>query len=224
MINFVSVEILKKINLVETVAGLGRHTGKIDLGNLDFNQKELQILTRLSPRKQVEWVSSRELLHQIADISPRPLCLYDAYGKPYLEGIDKHISISHSDRWCAAMSSPSPCGVDVQVYTDTVRRIANRFLTKEDLKMIGLMKGAENKDDKLSFLHLFWGAKECLYKAYGKRKLGFREHLFITNIDLEKGTATGEIIFEDIHLFYDITFQLLPEVAWVYCTGRTVSC
>lgn len=214
------MDILKKITFGDTVVGLGQHNGKADQGSLALSEDELNILKALSPRKQVEWVSSRELLHQLSMISPRPLCLYDDFGKPYLAGSGKHISISHSERWCAAMVSGKPCGVDVQVYTDTVMRIADRFLTADDLRKLDALKQAHDIVDTLPFLHLYWGGKECLYKAYGKRKLGFREHLFISDIDLEAKTASGEIIYEQVHLWYDIKFELLPEVAWVYCTAR----
>ena len=222
MLNFTAVDMLKKITFGNTVVGLGQHNGKADLGKLELSEDELKILTALSPRKQVEWVSSRELLHQISRISPRPLCLYDDFGKPYLAGSDKHISISHSERWCAAMVSDTPCGVDVQVYTATVRRIADRFLTADDLKKLNALRQANDMQDVLPLLHLYWGGKECLYKAYGKRKLGFREHLFISDIDFKSKTALGKIIFEHVHLSYDIKFELLPEVAWVYCTARDI--
>ncbi len=109
------------------------------------------------------------------------------------------------------MISERPCGVDVQVYSDTARRIGDRFLTPSDLDIV------LRSSNPLHYYHLFWGAKECIYKAYGKRKLGFREHIFISEIDPRQGTALGEIKYEGIHLYYDIYFKLLPEVTWVFC-------
>jgi phosphopantetheinyl transferase (holo-ACP synthase) len=99
----------------------------------------------------------------------------------------------------------------VQVYSSTVERIALRFLTPEDLVEVN---GSANP---LHLLHILWGAKECMYKAYGKRKIGFREHLFISGMDLHDGKAVGEIRYEGLHLWYDIYFRLLPDVVWVYC-------
>ncbi len=214
MISFVPVKILEKIIYQKSVVAIGQHGGKVDLERRNFNEEEFTILKSLSPRKQSEWVASRDLLYLIADRPDRPQCLYDPLGKPYLLGVDKHISISHSALWCGAMISDFPCGVDVQIYSDTVRRIADRFLTPDDVLFI------QNAEDDLPYLHMLWGAKECLYKAYGKRKLGFREHLFISEINLENQSALGEIIFEDIHLTYDIKFKLLPDVVWVYCLER----
>jgi phosphopantetheinyl transferase len=150
----------------------------------------------------------------IAGLPERVQCLYDDFGKPFLKDIDKHVSVSHSELWCAAMVSDTPCGVDIQVYSETVQRIADRFLTPEDLVIIQKFRNT------LPYYHLFWGAKECIYKAYGKRKLGFREHIFITSINPEQGVGLGEIRYVDIHLSYDIYFRMLPEVAWVFCVQR----
>ncbi len=208
------MDVIEKIPFNHAIVALGYHEGKAALADRNFSKEESAILAGLSPRKQSEWIASRDLLHSLMDLPERVQCLYDELGKPYLVGIDKHISISHSQRWCAAMISDQPCGVDVQVYTDTVRRIGDRFLTPDD------MLAVDHADEALPYLHLLWGAKECLYKAYGKRKLGFREHIFISAINLENQEAKGEIIYEDIHLFYDIKFKLLPAVAWVYCTER----
>lgn len=211
MLRFVRMEILDKIIIGTTTVALGRHSGRFEMDEKDLHADEIAIIRELSPRKRSEWLASRELLYRIAGLPERVQCLYDDLGKPYLKGVDKHISVSHSELWCAAMISDHPCGVDVQVYSDTARRIADRFLSPDDLAIV------ISSHNPLHYYHLYWGAKECLYKAYGKRKLGFREHIFISNIDTEKGTGLGEIRYEGIHLQYDIYFTLLPEVAWVYC-------
>jgi 4'-phosphopantetheinyl transferase len=185
------MKILEKIIVGESVVAIGQHEGKIDLSQRNYSAEEFALLQGLSPRKQSEWVASRDLLYAIGNFIERPQCLYDDLGKPYLLDVDKHISISHSDLWCAAMISDQSCGVDVQVYSDTVRRIANRFLTPDDILAV------QNSEEDLLNLHLQWGAKECLYKAYGKRKLGFRENLFISEISFDEEKALGEIILED---------------------------
>ena len=214
MLRFVFVKILEKLTFKGSTVAIGQHAGKIDLESRTLSKQEIEILRSLSPRKQAEWITSRDLLFSISDFATRPRCLYDELGKPYLEGVDKHISISHSYQWCAAMIGDQPCGVDVQVFSDTVRRIADRFLTPDDLLFV------KHSGEALPYLHLLWGAKECLYKAYGKRKLGFREHIFISQINMKTGKAIGEIKYEDIHLFYDIKFKFFEDVAWVYCVER----
>lgn len=211
MISFVEMDILDKITIGSTIVAIGHHTGTHEMDDRDLHDEEIAIIRDLSPRKRSEWMASRELLYTIAGLPERVQCLYDDFGKPYLKGIDKHISVSHSELWCAAMISDRPCGVDVQVYSDTARRIGDRFLTPSDLELV------LQTSNPLHYYHLFWGAKECIYKAYGKRKLGFREHIFISEINRERSTALGEIRYEGIHLYYDIYFKFLPEVAWVFC-------
>ena len=216
MISFVEMDILDKITIGSTIVAIGHHTGTHEMDGRDLHDEEIAIIRDLSPRKRSEWMASRELLYTIAGLPERVQCLYDDFGKPYLKGIDKHISVSHSELWCAAMISDKPCGVDVQVYSDTARRIGDRFLTPSDLELV------LQSSNPLQYYHLFWGAKECIYKAYGKRKLGFREHIFITQINQEQSTALGEISYEGIHLYYDIYFKFLPEVAWVFCVEKDV--
>lgn len=214
MLNFAALDILHKISFDATVVAAGHHPGHDIIREEDWREDERVILRDLSPRKRSEWLASRDLLFSIAGLPERVECLYDDFGKPYLKGIDKHISVSHSDLWCAAMISQVPCGIDIQLYSDTVRRISNRFLSSSD------MEDAERHPRNHAFLHILWGAKECIYKAYGKKKLGFREHIFISGIDWEAQNGFGEILYEGIHLQYDIQFRLLPEAAWVFCTQR----
>ena len=208
------MDILYQINLENSIVAVGHHQGyDLDPTKMLF-EKEMIILQQLSPRKRSEWLASRELLFTIASLPERVECLYDDFGKPYLKGIDKHISVSHSGLWCAAMVSDRSCGVDIQMYTDTVKRISNRFLSEDELNEI------QKKRNKIHFLHVYWGAKECMYKAYGKRKLEFRSHIFLRSVDIESGMALGEIRYEGIHLSYDIHFRILPEAAWVFCLQR----
>lgn len=214
MCSFATVDILHKINLRHGVVAAGHHRGVYELKEYPLSREELDVLNTLSPRKQSEWMASRELLFQIAGLPERTACLYDDFGKPYLRDSKRFISISHSELWCAAMISDVACGVDIQVYNDTVSRIAPRFLSAEEQEM------AAGFRQPVSGLHVLWGAKECLYKAYGKRKLGFREHIFIRHLDFISGKGKGEIAYEGLHLPYEIEFRLLPECAWVFGLQR----
>lgn len=208
------MDILHQITIGNTTVAVGRHQGmEIDPMQRASDQ-ENSILSQLSPRKRTEWLASRELLFRIANLPERVECLYDHFGKPYLKGIPKNISVSHSETWCSAMISDQSCGVDIQVYSDTVQRISNRFLSASEWPVI------ENQQHVLPYLHLYWGAKECMYKAYGRRKLEFRSHLHVHTLDKECCKAIGEINYENIHLTYDIHYRFLPEASWVFCLQR----
>ncbi len=195
-------------------AAVGHHMGVQEYLTDHLTPEEKEILEPLSPRKRREWLASRELLYQIWGLPERPGCVYDDFGKPVLRGSTQHISISHSERWCAAMISDQPCGIDIQVYSATIRRIATRFLSADELAV------AQQSTNPLHSLHVLWGAKESIYKAFGKRKLGFREHIFIHELHPGTLTAKGEIHLEGLPLQYDIEYRMLPEVAWVFCRLR----
>ncbi len=211
------MDIMHQIILKDTTAAVGHHRGfEMDKDKMIF-EEENKILSQLSPRKRSEWLASRELLFRIAGLPERGESLYDDFGKPYLKGSDNHISVSHSSTWCAAMISERPCGVDIQVYSNTVERISGKFLSKNEFHQTVQLP------NRLHQLHLLWGAKECMYKAYGKKKLEFREHIFITSIDILNCTGIGEIRYEDIHLLYEIHFRILPESAWVFCIQHAIS-
>jgi len=205
------MEVMHQIILGETRVAVGHHSGVHQYMDEHLTDEEKAIIDPLSPRKRTEWLASRELLFKISNLPQRLGCVYDEFGKPELKGSDKHISISHSELWCAAMISDKTCGVDVQVYSKTVERIASRFLTDKDLA------DAKNTPNPFHHLHVLWGVKECIYKAYGKRKLGFRENIIITNLDHEHDMGRGEINYEGLHLQYDFYYRMLPEVAWVFC-------
>ncbi len=205
------MDVLHQIFLENTTVAVGHHQG-FDLDpNHTLFEGEKEILSQLSPRKRSEWIASRELLYRIAGLPQRIECLYDDFGKPFLKGINKQISVSHSATWCTAMISDRPCGADIQIFSKTVERIAGKFLSEDENNQ------TQQLPNKLHHLHLLWGAKECMYKAYGKRKLEFKQHIFIKSIDVAANRGKGEIIFEDIHLLYEIHFRILPETAWVFC-------
>ena len=205
------MDVMHQIRLSGTTIAVGHHMHVRAYLDEHLTAPERELIAPLSPRKRKEWLASRDLLYQISGNANRLVCVYDDFGKPVLQGSKQHISISHSELWCAAMISDRPCGVDIQAYSKTIERIAGRFLDANEFQQV------TDLTNPLHQLHLLWGAKECLYKAYGKKKLGFRENIHITSINAGTGTATGSVEYDDIHLSYEIHFRMLPEVAWVFC-------
>lgn len=138
---------------------------------LDLHAAERAEIEQLNDRKRLEWLASRYLLHLMSGRLVRGACLKDVHGKPYLQDSDYHISMSHSRDLVSVIASPDPVGVDIQVMVSKIRRIAHKYLTDQELQRI-------DSDHEMDVLHVLWGAKECLYKAYGKRGLDFRQHIW----------------------------------------------
>ena len=97
--------------------------------------------------------------------------IYDAYGKPHLKD-GKFISITHSFQFSAIiLSENSAVGIDIEKQRDKIVKIARKFTPIEEYKTIA------NHDALVSKLTIVWGAKESLYKIYGKKKLLFLHHI-----------------------------------------------
>ena len=96
----------------------------------------------------------------------------DEFGKPFIPDSDYHISISHSHEMAAVLASPISCGVDIQYPVEKIRRLVPKFCSSEELK-------ETTRPDGLQTMHVIWGAKECIYKAYGRKAIDYRKHIAI---------------------------------------------
>ena len=119
-----------------------------------------------------EWLASRYLLHKMSGRAVRGVVFKDRFGKPHLENSAWQISISHTRDRVAVMAHPRRCGVDIQVLVPKIERLAPKFMRPEELASL-------TPTTRLEHLHVYWGAKEALYKAYGRRQLDFRSHIHI---------------------------------------------
>src|SRR5688500_19501873 len=85
------MDIIYQVRSNDTTVAVGHPQGyEIDPQKL-MSEREKEILHQLSPRKQSEWLASRELLYRIADLPERAECVYDDFGKPYLRS-EEHTS------------------------------------------------------------------------------------------------------------------------------------
>lgn len=178
---------------------------------LDLFPAETEEISTLAPRKRLEWLASRNLLHQLSGRHDRGACLKDSYGKPYLEDSEWQISMSHSGDRVAVIAAPRTVGIDIQVIVPKIARIAPKFLTPLELNRIDSAHHTE-------VLHVLWGAKECLYKAYGKRQLDFRGHIFTEPVvyNPEGMHFGGHVDFKDYQRSFDIFAHKIDEYILVY--------
>lgn len=132
-----------------------------------------------------QWLATRLLLSRFfsdAEIT------YDNLGKP---GLDNgwFISISHSEDLVAIiLNKNTHCGIDIERYSSKLEVIKHKFLNESDLKSVTLA----------DHLTLYWGAKEALYKVYGKKQVLFIEHLFIEDFCADRAGFRGRIHSGDL--------------------------
>lgn len=119
--------------------------------------------------RRTQWLASRVLLHQV---HPNERLTYDDHGKPWLSVPDRHISFSHTGKFIALLSSPLPCGIDIETVSPKVERIAAKFLKPAEL--IHAFAGP-NPDT----LYIYWCAKEALYKVYGRKGVSLKDNITV---------------------------------------------
>jgi phosphopantetheinyl transferase (holo-ACP synthase) len=104
-----------------------------------------------------------------------------------------------------------------------MRRIAHKFLNEAEKSF------AESYPDAKYFelLHLFWTAKESLYKAYGLKELDFRKNIFVENIQWNgfNGQGVGRVEKKDFRLKFQLFFSKIEvsegnALIWAVCLGE----
>ena len=172
-------------------------------GGLNLHPVEAAQLSAIShERRRVEWLAGRRLLHHMSGRAVRGACLKDAFGKPYLYESRFHISLSHSGDFAAVIAGPSPVGIDIQRMVPRIGRIADRFITEAESSVILPESATEHQ-------HVYWCAKEALYKAYGRKLLDARRDMHILPKPYREAgdTLTGEVRKGDFAARYTIQYR-----------------
>ncbi|MDZ4682889.1 MAG: 4'-phosphopantetheinyl transferase superfamily protein [Saprospiraceae bacterium] len=186
------------------------------LAGLELTVRETEQLAGIKGRKRVEWLAVRYLTHELSGMASRSPILKDDSGKPYLAHEGLHLSISHSGEIAAAMLAQLPVGIDIQRPVEKIERIAHKFLRPEEAASL-------STTHRLLHLHVYWGAKEVLYKAYGRRELDFRAHIAVKPFHFEPdgGGVTGKVEKEGFVAQYDLRYELVEGYVLVYGVERS---
>ena len=163
----------------------GNHS---ELVNTWLNDKEKHQLDRYSfEKRRTEWFLGRicakqstlDLLERlkIESIDPLEITIHaGSSGRPYLQlpdvkGLDQipDISISHSHDKVIGLAGTCRCGIDIQLLTDTLFKVKDRFCSEPEL---ALLNGTS--EDELIQLGMLWVAKEAIRKSLERtRPAGF---------------------------------------------------
>jgi 4'-phosphopantetheinyl transferase len=128
------------------------------------------------PVRRLEWLAGRWLLHRLTGRKERLALAKNLYSKPFfLTAPQLHCSLSHSQGTVAALLSDQVCGCDIQVLVEKMPRIAPKFMRPDEFEWVDRDEPA----NRYEMIHLFWTAKEAMYKAHGLKELDFRAHLFL---------------------------------------------
>lgn len=128
---------------------------------------DTSLLEGMKSRTRIlEWLSVRLLLYRLLNRNCE--ISYQANGKPRLDGLDTHISISHSkDKIALIINFQKPTGIDIQKISKKLHAIKHKFLHPEEL--------SQQPSLSVEKLCVYWSAKEAIYKVYGHPEIFLRD-------------------------------------------------
>ncbi|MBK8699135.1 MAG: hypothetical protein IPN29_06180 [Saprospiraceae bacterium] len=185
------------------------------LDSLTLFPQEIEEISLLNARKKSEWLCSRYLLHDLSGHNDMLATLKNHYGKPYLPDTQWQISLSHSGPYTAAVLSEHETGIDIQVMLPKIERIKTKFLSARELAQW------ETSGD-LQHLHVYGGAKEYLFKAYGKGHVDFKKDLFVAPFEYASGTCLGTVDKTDYYSEFQIDHQEIRDAMLVFISDQLV--
>jgi len=113
---------------------------------------------------------ARQLIAEWFKIDPFNLRFFaNDHGKPFVEDLPIHFSISHSGKFVFCAVSDLPIGADIEIIRPVDFNIAKRFCTEDELNYI--------QSDPNRFFEL-WTAKEACAKLDGRGLAAINEFSF----------------------------------------------
>jgi 4'-phosphopantetheinyl transferase len=161
--------------------------------------------------KRLEWLAGRVLTQTLVENFGRHYkgMSKDAHGKPFLNGCNFHVSLSHSFPFVAvAMDKENVVGIDLEQPKEKLLRVASRVMSEEEQADAGL---------DVRKHCVYWCAKESLIKIHGKKDLTLAKHLAIEPFELEEeGNLVGRIIVHDRESLVPLYYRVFQSFVVVF--------
>lgn len=203
----------RKIELDDGLIGIWKLDEKPEelLNLIQLSTEELESFRKIKfERRQKEFLVIRIILSQLLNDSTR--IEYLKNGKPILQDRHENISISHSQLFVCVYISGKKVGIDVELSTRPIDRVATRFLHPGELKFIS---GLTNQ--QLAKI-LYWSAKEAIFKCSPESGIQFSEQIRITPFYPDSETHfTGQLFISEKTLNYRLAWEQFENNVLVYC-------
>jgi phosphopantetheinyl transferase len=193
-------------------------TSELKIWKVEEELNELCKNIKLSPSCQERFDNMKSLVHKKAFMSIRHLLSlfgytdfdleYDQNGKPHLKD-GMHVSISHSFHFTAVIVSNRKVGVDVEKQRDKIKYIAPKFTPIEEYESLG-------QEDLIKKLTIVWGAKESIYKLFGKQGLLFLHDIYVYDFDFKASTTYANVNYKGLKKDYLLKFFEIEDFICVY--------
>ncbi len=171
------------------------------------------------PHKRLQHLAGRFLLPNLFhDFQNSEIAIADTR-KPFLPDEQYHFSISHCGDFAAAIvSSDKRVGIDIELVTPRVEKIKYKFLNIQELDFVHSL----HINDQVSLLTVLWGAKEAMFKWWGRGDVDFSKVLLTQPfLFAEKGTIPALFRKESMQVPLEIHYWLKDglSLAWVVSEG-----
>lgn len=181
----------------------------LDLKPMGDMLKQLNELKSL--KRQKEFCYIHLLVREL--IGKSVLIKKDEFGKPILVNFPFHISVTHTNDYCAVfLSEHQFCGIDIESTGRNLSKIHHKFVSSYE--QLYVTKGNEN-----AYYLIIWTVKEAIYKWYGKKGLDFIQNMIVHPFTLEEesGVVYFEFVFQGKKItniaYYKIQFNHI--VTWL---------
>ena len=177
------------------------------------------------PHKRLQHLAGRYLLQFLFPDFPYAEILIADTRKPYLSNEQYHFSISHCGNYAAAIvSSTNRVGIDIEIPSAKVERIAHKFIHEDERKYLSMDNSPLSiVSDKLStidygLLTILWSAKEALFKWYSLGNVDFKEHMQLNNfIQKQNDSLLLPFVFKkDESLYVNIISKIFDDIVLSY--------
>ncbi len=167
------------------------------------------------PHKRLQHLAGRYLLKHLFPAFPLNLILIATTNKPFLEDEAFHFSISHCGDYAAVIvSTEKRVGVDIEIPTPKVLKIAHKFLHVEEQQLLRTLDGS---DDTI-YTTLLWSAKEAMFKWWGFGNVDFSEVLRVQiSSTAKEGRLPAQFLHPNFTTSFPVHYKIFPHLvlAWI---------
>jgi phosphopantetheinyl transferase (holo-ACP synthase) len=196
------------------VLGVWKITESLEelLDMIEFTEGDAKVFEQFKNKaRQTHWLSYRLAIRRIMGDITKLEFYYDEHGKLHFQNHQYNLSVTHSGDYSAVIiSNRHHVGIDLELISDRIDGLEDKFMNATEQKRLP----EENRE---KYLTAFWGAKEALFKLYGKRELKFGENIFIDLKEIEdQGSFQGKIKSPDFERDYRINYRVLDNYMLVH--------
>jgi len=176
-----------------------------------FFMEQISIpVTPYHPAKRLQHLAGRYLLKLMHPDFPLEAIQSKSGEKPFLYDQTYQFSISHSGKIATAITSKMlPVGIDVEIITEKALRVAHKFLSAEEVKLI-----EHGTHEKATIL---WSIKETVFKWYGLGSVDFIQDIQIKNLSFNQDENSATCFFRKTDQIVNIHFIRMEDmvVSWM---------